>query len=282
MLSPGLDAAGTFQLTQRVTFPSVYLDMWALMDFAHDPALGKRFTGALQKRGGTLLLSWFHLLELNPIRSPQTASEVEELLESLDLHVAFLEPLPDRVIDAENQLMAIPPDRWTSAPHLDNAFLKIAHFNAKPPAVFGFRGLLKHLQTPEMDALRIQFETAMERPGQTLALKRQQFRDDAAYAKTVKALPAGPVIQAPTRYVVRETINGLIRDARKVMSLKEWIDLGHAEVSVSYADYVLLDKAWVEHMRIVRARLEKAGLLSQFARVYSTGTLDEFWSAFDV
>jgi hypothetical protein len=282
MLSPGLDAAGTFQLRQHVTPPSVYLDMWAIMDFAHDPALGGRFTNILLKRGGTALLSWFHLLELNPIRSPQTAAEVEEFLESLDLHVAFLEPLPDRVVDNENRLMSIPPDCWTSAPHLDDTFLKIAHFNAKPPAVFGFRGLLKHLQTPEMDALRLQFQTAMQKPEQTLALKRQQFLVDAAYAKTVRALSVGPIIQAPTRYVVRETINGLIRNAQKTMSPKEWIDLGHAEVSVSYADYVLLDKAWGEHMRVVRNRLEKAGLLSQFARVYSPGTLDEFWSAFDV
>jgi hypothetical protein len=281
MLSPGLDAAGTFQLRQHVTPPSVYLDMCVLMDFAHDPALGGRFTRILLKKGGTVLLSWFHLLELNRIRSPQTAAEVEEFLESLDLHVAFLEPLADRVIDNENRLMATPPDRWKSAPHLDDTFLKIAHFNAKPPAVFGFRGLLKHLQTPEMDALRNQFEMVVQKPGQTLALKRQQFLDDAAYAKTVRALPAGPVIQTPTRYVVRETFNGLIRDAQKTMSPKEWIDLGHAEVSVSYADYALLDKAWVEHMRVVRARIEKAGLLSRFARVYSTGTLAEFWSAFD-
>ena len=120
--------------------------------------------------------------------------------------------------------MVIPPDRWTSAPHLDDTFLKIAHLNATPPAVFGFRGLLKHLQTPEMDAL-------------------QQFLSDAAYAKSVRALPAGPVIQTPTRYVVRETFHGLIRDAQKTMSTNEWIDLGHAEVSVSYADYVILDKA---------------------------------------
>ena len=34
-------------------------------------------------------------------------------------------------------------------------------------------------------------------------------------------------------------------------------------------------------MRVVRNRLETAGLLSHFARVYSPGTLAEFWSAFD-
>jgi hypothetical protein len=94
MLSLDLDPAGDVRLTQRMTSPSVYLDLWALMDFAHDPAVRERFTNALRRRDGTLLLSWFHLLDINPVKSPETAREVEEFLDGLDLHVAFLDRCP--------------------------------------------------------------------------------------------------------------------------------------------------------------------------------------------
>jgi hypothetical protein len=186
------------------------------------------------------------------------------------------------VIEEENRLMTMPPERWDRAPHLDDAMLKILNLNAQPPAVFGFKDLVKHVQTPAFDRMRRRFEDRMRDSEQLLALKREQLLTDADYARRLKRPTSGPRIETPTRYVVRETVNDLIQDKKKAMPAKEWIDLGHMEVVVSYADFVLLDKAWADRARRVRERLEKAGLKTRFASVHSAATLPDFWTAFDV
>jgi hypothetical protein len=282
MLSPALDRNGSPAIKQQVTPPSVYLDHWALMDFAHDESLRDRFTKALLRRKGTLLVSWLHLLEMNPVKSPATSAEVEEFFEGLDLHIAFLQPLPDFVIAEEDRLLSIPPEEWNSAPHLDRGLLELAYRFSKPPAIFGFRGLWTTVQSSEFDELRRQFERGMADSARLLERKREQLLEDPRYEKAIRAPSVGPRIAAPTRYVVRETINSLIADNRKSMSPKEWIDLGHMNVSVSYADFVLLDRAWEHRADIVRRKIQKAGLLTHFARVYSDRTLEDFWKEFDV
>src|SRR5664280_2406086 len=90
MLTVELGADGSPLMTQSVTSPAIYLDHWAVMDFAeHDR---ERFTKTLLRRGGTLLVSWFHLLEFSKVKATETADAVEDLLEGLERHVAFLDP----------------------------------------------------------------------------------------------------------------------------------------------------------------------------------------------
>ena len=121
----------------------------------------------------------------------------------------------------------------------------------------------------------------MKQSQQNLAAARKRYQEEPEYAKSIRGLPSGPLVPAPTRYVLREAFGLLIKDSGKTMTPKEWADFGHMEVSVAYADYVLLDKAWVHAAGVIRKRISDAGLLSQFARVFSRSTLDDFWIQFE-
>lgn len=282
MISIYCDPTGTVQLTQRMTSPAVYLDMWALMEIAGDKRLAERFNKALLRRDGTLLLSWFHLLEFNKPKSPNTATDAEQFLGSLDWHVAFLEPLPDLVIEAENRLLSQETSGLVQAPHLDNGLLRLLHMNAKPPAVYGFEGLLRAVQDEEFDDLARRFDEGMSDTSRNLNLVRERRRSEPAYERQLRLPLSGPKLEAATRYVVRETVRDLIRDDRTRMSTNDWKDFAHMVVSVSYADLVVLDKSWADRAGRVRTRLQSAGLLTQFAKVYAKASFEAFWTEFDV
>ena len=122
----------------------------------------------------------------------------------------------------------------------------------------------------------------MARTSGLLGQRRDQYRQDKNYARRIDAAANGAVLPAPTRYVIHEVMNDLIRDARTVMGPTQWADYGHTIVAVSYADIALLDKGWFHRAEEARKRLVAANLCSRFAHIYSPRTLDEFWSAFDV
>ena len=277
MLTVDLGADGWPVLTQEVRSPSVYLDHWAAMNLAEKET--ERFTRILLRRGGTVLISWMHLLEFSKVKSPSTAQAVESFLDGLERHVAFIEPNSGKVVDRED-LIANRPGT-DAPPELDGRLLKIVSMNAKAPEVFSFKGLLKIAQS-SLDAQWRLFEASMGNTSSILAKQRRKFLDDPAYAQVIKARLSGPPLKAPTRYVLREMLNGLIRDGRTQMGPRQWADYGHTVVAVSYADFALLDKGWVHRAEEARRRLAPAGLSTRFARVFSQTTIDTFWKAFDV
>lgn len=277
MLAIELGADGWPVLTQSVTSPAVYLDHCAVMEIAeHDR---ERFTKALLGRNGTLLLSWFHLLEFSRVKSPGTADAVEDFLEGLERHVAFLDPDAGKVIDAED--LAWSGRSSAGHPALDARWMDVLTKVATPPAIFAFQGLLRIAQK-DLDAQWASFETGMAQTSALLEGKRNDYLSDKTYARNIKAPTRGPALPAPTRYVLREVMNELIRDARTVMDSGQWADYGHSIVAASYADLVVLDGEWTDRVTRAGKRLDNAGLLTRPALVYPVGTLGEFWSAFDV
>lgn len=282
MLTVDLGPDGLPVLMQNVTSPSVYLDLWALMDFAEDDALRDRLVAVLRRRGGTLAVSWVLLLEFSKVARDDTRGRVIELLEDLGSQLAFLQPLADRVVDEEDRLLATPPSLWDRGPHHDMDFVKMAQRCARPPRVLDVPALFELMSDPDFASQRAQMEAVATHSSALLEEKRQKYRNDPAFAATVDAPRKGETpLPQPTRYVIRELFQGLIRDEKK-MTVNDWIDLLHMEVAVSYLDLVLLDRSWAARANDIRARLAKAGLLTNYARVFSKTNLAEFWEAIDV
>jgi hypothetical protein len=282
MLAISLSPGGEPAATQSMTSPAVYLDQWALMMFAESPGMGSRFSEVLLRREGTLLLSWTHLLEFIKIESPARMSAVEGFFQRLDANFAFIRMDPGAVIAEEDRLLNVPPDMWNGAPHLDQAVLPILVANSRCPGMFDVGSLFRLSQAPELMDLWRNFDDQLAGTTEILEKQRERFRDDPEFAARLEAPLRAPVIPTPTRYVFRRAIDNLIRDSRKVMKTNDWADLNHMIVSCSYADFVLLDKGWASRSQQIRRRVEKDGLLSRFANVYSAKCLADFWSAFDV
>ena len=282
MLTISIGPSGSVDLKQAVTAPSVFLDLWALMDFAEDDVLRDRFVGMLKRRGGTLAVSWVLLMEFSKVASDDTRDRVVKFLEEVGDHLAFIQPLADLVVEGEDRLLAIPPDRWDRGPHHDMDFVKMATLCARPPRVLDVPALFALMNDVSFVKQRAEMESVAIRATQKLEDQRLRYGGDPAFAKTIDASQTGDTpLPNPTRYVIRELFQGLIRDQKK-MSVNDWLDLFHMEVAVSYLDFVLLDRSWAARAGQIRSRLEKAGLLTSYAQVFSKSTLADFWSAIDV
>ncbi len=81
-------------LVQKLVAPSVYLDHWALLTFSGDAELSRRFTSALEARGGTLALSWVNVAEFAKVGSEEDARRAEEFVEANLPRLFFLEANP--------------------------------------------------------------------------------------------------------------------------------------------------------------------------------------------
>jgi hypothetical protein len=265
-------------VSQSSSPPTVYLDLWALMDIGKDEASRHRLARVLISRGGTLMLSWVHMLEF----VKASASAVEQLLVDLELHYAFLNAEPGAVIAEEDRLLVLPPSEWTHGPHMDFEVLKEFVAHSRSAVAFEPREFLGQLQSPTFAPLLQGFRGALTALDETLQKQRARFRDDPSFARQVRSIPTGPRLQTPTRYVLDEACRGLIRDTRFEMKLNDWADFCHMVVAVSYCDYVVLDKGWAARARQVEKRLTESGVIGpgvHFAKVFSS--LEAFWVAIE-
>ena len=122
----------------------------------------------------------------------------------------------------------------------------------------------------------------MTRVSETLEIQRRRYLADVEFANSTRVIPAGRLIETPTRYVALELIRQLIRDRDAGMDVNDWADYSHTVVPISYADAVILDRQWAARAGQVRARLQQSGVLARIADVYTSRTLEEFWRKYDV
>ncbi len=259
-----IDDTNTIRVEQATVAPAVYFDHWALRNISEDPALKSRVTGALNSRGGTLMLSWLNLAEFSKVTDSAQAQCTESLVEDILPNVFFLEINPFTVIEKEDQLLA---GGQPTAPHADTGFLKafiaLTPTSARPFTARNlFRAVTQSEFAGEFDALA---NTIVERSN---AL-RDSMVNDATFEKRVKRLPSGPEIQHGTRYLLRELARSFLVDRTLSLTRNHAIDLLHSVVPVAYCDLVLLDKHWETQVEKVRSRFADADMNVPLARVYS-------------
>lgn len=259
-------ADGTPIVIQQDSPPTVYLDHWALRKFSQNPALTQRFTCALEKRGGTLALSWLNLVEFSKVINPDQGRMAEEFYAANLPRVFFLDSDPFSVIRREDEILsggAIAP----VAPHADAEFLStFAHLKPDTPTGFIVRELFRTVQS---DQLQPDFDRLADTVAERIQILRNEHEQKRGFRSAVDRLPSGPVIQRGTRYVLREMVRTLLIDQGVKVSRNHAIDFMHAVVPVSYCEYVLLDKHWMTQVELVRSRLSRTNLNVPLAKVYS-------------
>lgn len=264
-----LDRHGQLRVEQWTVAPAIYFDHWALRDISEDSTLRNRFTEALLRRGGTLMLSWLNLVEFTKVTDVSQARAAEALIEDLLPNVFFFEVNPFIVIEAEDALLS---GADPFPPHADKQFLR-AFIALRPnsPRPFTARNLfitpLESGLDPRMDDLA---DTVVER----VEALRATFLSDAEFEGRVRNLPQGQPIQHGTRYVLRELVRPVLLDQSLKFSRNHAIDLIHSVVPLAYCDIVLLDKHWKTQAEKVRERVTAANMTFPIAKVFS-GKTDE-------
>jgi hypothetical protein len=265
---------GKIELQEHFNSPMVYLDHWALNDFALDGALRKRFIELMNKKAGTFRLSLVNIAELN---RQANKSQVDAILQMIDsiTDCGFINVDHGEVIKKENILIANPS--MISAVQNPSAEIEIVelYLMAKNyPDTWHvsdvIRAALNESLSNETRKNNIDFMNKVK------PLIEQGRYDKQLLEKTkkifLKLKARGPRYQAATRELADMAINFVLKNiTMKMAEYSEWQDIFHVIVPVSYCDLVLIDCRW-------KTFISQTGFVyPQIAKVFDKSAMDDFF-----
>jgi hypothetical protein len=227
--------------------PGLYLDSCVIADLAKDDqARGVVIRDGLLSAGGTLYLSWGHLLEFFGFGKGPTYDAIRNYLASYGRHFVIIDCHAQAVINREKI--------WTPGkqnPAIDEDFLEIigqeweGRSGPTIAALFDFM-----MEDPELQKNYKRMHR--EHKGQIKPIfegVRQRYKLDRNYKKTLNRAqypytPPGPPTESIYYAVMRECIR-----TNEVFTESDSLDFEHAVVSLSYCTFVVLDKKWARRIR---------------------------------
>ncbi len=241
MLKIGTSDSSPLILTPQLSPPAVYLDYCVIADLAQNPALGQGLRDCVLGKGGTLYLSWAHLVELFGLGVGPTYNSIRSYLASFGRDFVFIDSDARAVIDREADWK---PGKQN--PALDEDFLRCLASNWDGLSQLDVTTLLdvmasdqsvfikyQTLHRKHRDDLKEMFDAARSRY-QTDRESRRRI-DNASYAY----VPSTP----PTEYIHKQMTRECIV-THEQFKASDGLDFEHCVVSLAYCDYVALDKKW--------------------------------------
>lgn len=262
------------QVRLRCSYPTVYLDHWAWLEFSCSPTSAQRFVNVLKRRNGTVALSWLNLVEFCRMKDKRHGPEADSLLDSILPNVFFLDPDFGKVISREDTLMA---GGGPIAPHADvGLFEHFIRTNVSSPNSLSLLTSHELYRMAQATGLQQRCDALADATAKQIAEVRQKFANDKKFQAAVNRLPPAIQIQHGTRIIWRELERSLLVNPAKKINKSDFFDFGHAVVPVAYCDYVLLDSHWRTQVEIARTRIAAAGLTFPMAQVFSAQGIERF------
>lgn len=260
-------ADGAQLLVEVLSRPTVYMDNWALNDFATTAMLRSRFVAGMKRTNGTLRISISNIVELLKQSDQGQITEVLRFLDSID--TGFINLDFKEVIDKENQIVAGAMDRLNPSQEIS---LIHTHLLAHGwPEHWSVSDVVRHslgnnenkVFADSFDSLATRMKEFLERTRanpdymkKSLSRFRSSRQRDAQYCTA-------------TRELMVHSLDFILQNKEMAMPAKEWHDPYHTIVPVAYCDIVFLDGRW-------------AGFVSQcglkpphIARVFSKRNIEE-------
>lgn len=243
--------------------PCVYVDYAGLADLAEDTALGSPFREVLLSVGGTLCLSWAHLLETYGLGIGPTYKSLKCYLEGFGERFVITDCDAQAVI-ARERIYA--PGQQN--PLLDVDFIKVVTCNwtgEEPLSITVLLGLMD--SDPDLlDQYKEMHRKHRENMYRILDEARQAYRSKQDVKRILDQINYSHAAGTPpTEYLrnqlLRQTI--LTQDA---LQHSDGLDFEHAVVALGYCDHVVLDKKWA-------ARVQRFPASSPMARVWKVGEI---------
>jgi hypothetical protein len=264
MIEHTFNEQGELVVRQRDMSPTVYLDHWALRQFSENQKLADRLTEGLNRRNGTLALSWLNVGEFTKMTMKEQARRAENLIESNLPRVFFLEVEPFAVIRREDDMLT---GSSPTAPHADLEFLRVFS-QLKPTSLelFTAQNLFRVVQDSGLDK---RFDHLADTVVGRVEALRNEMDTNPHFRAIINRSASGPQIQRGTRFILREMVRTMLFDKGTKMTRNQAIDLLHTVVPVAYCDLVLLDKHWETQVDRVRSRFNAAGMFVPMGSVFS-------------
>ena len=111
---------GGLEITPSLTSPCIYVDYAGIADLATDQDLGPRFRDALMQAGGTLYISWAHLLELFGLGIGPLHTRIRQYLDGFGPNFVMIDCNAQNVIARERAYQA-----GMQNPAIDVRFMKV-------------------------------------------------------------------------------------------------------------------------------------------------------------
>ena len=210
--------------------PSIYLDHWALRHFSSDLPSRQRLVECFKQKG-TLLFSWANVLEVSQ-NSGASLEEVRSFLNEIGEQWFPIEINAVKVIERERNFTA-----GNDNPCFASDFLKAyyPHISGEPPSL---RTVCDLPQDSEINlACRENLEKIKKEIRPVLFRWRSEELENHGHLRFEPNRPTGYVLERFRRLFQKETFT---------IDENDVLDFLHATVSVSYGDFVLLDKHWVD------------------------------------
>jgi hypothetical protein len=269
---------GKIELQEHFNSPMVYLDHWALNDLALDGTLRKRFVELMNKKGGTLRLSFVNIAELN---KQADKSQVDAILQMIDsiTDCGFINVDHNEVIAKENSLIVYPSS--IAVVQNPSAEIKIVEFYLMAknyPDTWNvsdvIRTALSEALTEDLEKSNIQF---LQKTQTLLKKGRGDNKSLDRASKGFKTLKRRrPQYQTATRELVQMAVQFVFKNTTmKMTEYSEWQDIFHVIVPVSYCDLVLIDRRW-------RTFIAQTGFsYHQIAKVFDKSSLEDFFTTLE-
>jgi hypothetical protein len=260
---------GGVNIVPALPSPTVYLDYSVIVNLAGTSAgerLRKNICG-----GGTLYLSWAHILELFSLGFGPTFQKVVTYLKAFGSHFIVIDADPNRVIQREDDWK---PGLQNPAIDLDFLALLAAKWNDRDevsPAILldymaGYQSLFRELQDRH-----VKYKTNIKG---IFDAQRQIYRTD----KTKKAQLDAAVYTFAPPFVTSKVNLELARECIRTneqFNPSDSLDFLHAVVSIAYCQYVVLDKKWARRSNAVKLPE------TQVARVFNGTEIESLLAALD-
>ncbi|MET3441835.1 hypothetical protein ABIC94_002597 [Variovorax paradoxus] len=269
MISMFSTEAGEPRMRQSLVAPAIYMDHWAIRKFSEDLSLRDRFLAALNRSGGTLLLSLHNFGEFSGMTDEQQAAAAE-LFFDLALPRLFVADFggdpgfmqrhgrPTEDGKRENLILREMADRWLG--------------NGNRLTMVGLVG----------DSV------------ENRAIVNRALQDlQVSVAQTVNSLKIDPAKVALAKSDKRAqgatlrdlVMNALLRDfvvdAAAVFGPHDASDFVHAMGAAMSCELVLLDGRWAHKMNQADRRLRKMGVTHRLPRAFAPRELSQFLDAIE-
>lgn len=210
--------------------PSIYLDHWALRQFSSDLSVRERFVACFNQKG-TLIFSWANVLEVSQNSGP-ALEEVRSFLSEIGDQWFPIEINAVKVVGREKNFTA-----GNDNPCFASGFLE-AYSPYISDGPLSLSTVCDLTQDSEINLACRQYCEQLKREiGGILIHWRSEQQENYGHQPFEPNRSAGYVHEGFRRLVQKETFKIDGNDA---------LDFLHANISVAYGDFVLLDKHWVD------------------------------------
>ncbi|MCK9217058.1 MAG: hypothetical protein M0P77_03955 [Firmicutes bacterium] len=256
-------------VVQTAKRPIVYLDNWAINGFIKDTCLGEQFIKIIENNGGTVAFSLLNLYEIVVRDDEKEKYEIMQFISRLN--DAFIEMNPYKVEKRESLFGLDPIKCFENQTWAHQELIEALALYARPFKALNVAealGILNH-------EIKRGYSIEKERFEEELMPIIKEYRDSKEKRKEAKRIIKNKIMLKEkdglyTKGLVQYAFSYIVSNENMKMGNKEWFDLFHLLVPMSYCDFVLADRRWVHFSKTT-------GLCyPNIAKIYGPNNIGDF------